>query len=451
MLDRATPPWLMPATDLTAALAAGEIGAVEATRACLDRVNETEAGIGAWAHLDRESALAAAEAADARRRHGRPLGALHGVPVGLKDIFDVAGLPTGLGSPMAGDTPAAADSAVAERLREAGAVIVGKTVTSPFASGAQTTTRNPHDPGRTPGGSSSGSAAAVAAGHVPLAIGTQTNGSIIRPASYCGVVGYKPSRGLVSRHGCLKTAESLDQVGVFARTLADAALGAQALIGYDRADPATHTRPKPDLVAGLAAEVPVEPTIAWFELPYADRLDPACRAALEAVRDALGDRVETVPAPKTFADAIACHRTVHLYEYHRNMVGHPAMPESAVPADLRPFLEAGAQVDERDYREALAMLAGAEAYFSAFFNDFDAILAPAALAEAPAHGDGTGDPVCATIWTFAGLPCLSLPWLEGPAGLPLGVQLIGGAEEDDRLLRTARWLEGRLAAVGEGD
>ncbi|MCR9256257.1 MAG: amidase [Alphaproteobacteria bacterium] len=446
MTDPLRTPWLLSATELSDVLRDGRISSVAVTKACLARIAENDPEVGAWAHVDEDTALAQAEAADQRRFKGKPLGALHGLPVGIKDIFDVRGMPTGLGSTDPSTEPAKADSAVAEKLRAAGAVIIGKTTTSPFASGANTTARNPHDPTRTPGGSSSGSAAAVAAGHVPLSVGSQTNGSVVRPASYCGVYGFKPSRGMVSRHGCLKTSETLDQVGVFARSLEDTALLTGALMGYDRADPAMNCVPLPDPVAGVAEAPGVDPMFAWFDLPYWDRVEASARDALEAVLEALGDRVERHPAPKTFQDVIDSHRAVHQFEYHRNMSGHPALPDALIPNDLRPFLDAGSKVSEDDYRAALALLAGAETFFDAFFMDFDAILAPASLGVAPVHAAGTGDPICQTVWTFAGLPSLGLPWLSGDQGLPLGVQAISARGEDDRLMRTAKWLETTLGA-----
>ncbi len=242
---------------------------------CLDRIDATEPDIGAWAHLDRENALGQARNLDEIRKRGQPVGNLHGIPVGVKDIFDTCEFPTQRGTPIYSGRQPDADSAVVEKLREAGAVIPGKTVTTEFAWMHPADTRNPHNPAHTPGGSSSGSAAAVAAGHVPLAIGSQTGGSTIRPASYCGIYGFKPSRGIISRRGVFQTAATLDQVGLFGQNLGDVALLADVVGGYDASDNMSYLVPRPRVLDGFLSEVPVEPNFAWIELPYADQFSEA--------------------------------------------------------------------------------------------------------------------------------------------------------------------------------
>ena len=288
--------WALSATDAAAQIREGAVSSVDLTKACLARIDETDGQIGAWAHLDGEKALAQAEVMDDLRRRGRPVGALHGVPVGVKDIFDTADMPTSLGSPAHPTRQPDADCAVVEKLREAGAVILGKTVTTPLAFASPSTTRNPHNPEYSPGGSSSGSAAGVAAGHMPLAIGSQTGGSVNRPASYCGVYGFKPTRGQISRRGVLQTSQTLDCVGGFARSLEDVALLTDAISGYDAADAASHTRPKPKTLGGYHSEPPVEPSFAYIDIP-SFALTDAMRGALDEVADALGARVERLNAP----------------------------------------------------------------------------------------------------------------------------------------------------------
>jgi len=436
--------WQLTALEALAEIRSGRVTSRALVEACLSRIKETDGDIGAWVHWDAETSLAQADAMDDLRRSGRPIGALHGVPVGLKDLFETRDMPTRWGLKQRVAPERRDDAAVVARLREAGAVILGKTVTTALAFSMDTPTRNPHDASRTRGGSSSGSAAAVAAGHVPLAVGTQTEGSTIRPASYCGVYGYKPTRGLISRRGCLTTSRSLDQVGVFSRTMEDAAALTDALTGFDPGDSATHVRPKPHILEGCRAEPPVPPTFAWFEMPYHDLVSPDVRTAFEEFLSMLGDRVERLKAPASFEDAVRYHRTIEEYEFALNFRGNAEMDEAEVDRSLRSTLERGAAISENDYRKALAMLSGAQDYFDAFFKDYDAIVTPAALSEAPPADRGTGDPICSTVWTFAGLPCLSLPWLSGENGLPVGVQLVGSREEDDRLLRSAAWLEGSL-------
>jgi Asp-tRNA(Asn)/Glu-tRNA(Gln) amidotransferase A subunit family amidase len=443
--------WALTAREAAARIRTGALTSVELVRACLERIEHTDSEIGAWAYLDADKAIAQAEAMDDLRRRGRPLGALHGIPVGIKDIFDTKDMPTGLGAPVHKDRQPENDAALIERLRSAGAVILGKTVTTPFAFASPAHTRNPHDRARTPGGSSSGSAAAVAAGHVPLALGTQTGGSTIRPASFCGIHGYKPTRGVFSRRGCLETSPTLDQPGIFARTMDDMALLGDALSGYDSADAASYNRPMPKLETGYTSSAPVDPLFAWFDLPYSDRLSPAMREGLAELLEELGDRVEHVATPESFADVIEHHAIVHRYEFHRALADDPGLAPSQTDDTMKALLEHGARITDDEYARAKAYIAGAEEFFATFFNDYDAIIAPSALGEAPPLEDGTGDSICSTIWTFAGLPCLSLPWLAGQGGLPMGVQLIGSAEEDDRLFRTTAWLERRMDPDDEED
>jgi Asp-tRNA(Asn)/Glu-tRNA(Gln) amidotransferase A subunit family amidase len=428
------------ALEIAERIRSGELSSEDCVLACARRIESTDDRIRAWAHFDRERALDEARAMDELRRHGQPLGALHGVPVGVKDIIDTRGLPTALGTEVHHDRAPDADAAVVEKLREAGAVVLGKTTTTEYAFMHPAATRNPHDPGRTPGGSSSGSAAAVAAGHAPVAIGSQTNGSVIRPAAYCGVYGFKPSRGIISRRGMLRTSEHLDQVGVFGRGLGDVATLADVLAGYDAADPASYPRPRPRMHEGCVSEVPVEPCFAWLEAPYLDRLSSDAREGFEELLDALGERVERLPAPRSFTEAIHSHRVIHEVELYRNLREDIDRHGERVSAEVRSAAERGRNHGEGAYAAALSMLEGAERYFAEFFCDYDAIITPASGGEAPDVASGTGDPIFCTLWTFAGLPCLSLPLLVGAAGLPVGVQLVGGANADDKLLRTASWL-----------
>jgi Asp-tRNA(Asn)/Glu-tRNA(Gln) amidotransferase A subunit family amidase len=430
-------------------IAEGRLTSVDLVKACLDRIMETDRDIGAWAHVDAVGALEQAEQLDTIRRKGNALGALHGVPVGLKDIFDVKGLPTECGTPARKGTVAASDCAVAARLRDAGAVILGKTVTTEFAFLNPAHTANPHNPAHTPGGSSSGSAAAVAAGHVPLAIGTQTNGSVIRPASFCGIFGFKPTRGMISRSGVLQTSVTLDQVGVFGRSLEDVSLLGDALSGYDPHDTASFARPRPSAVAGVRADPPVEPDFAWIDMPYHDRLTADARAGFEEIIETLGGHVERIPAPRTVAELVHHQQVVHEYEIARHLAEDFERHWDLISEKLQAVVQRGRSYPDEQYAESLSMVGGAEKFFAAFFHDYDAILAPSSAGEAPLKAEGTGDPVFCTIWTVAGLPCVNLPLLSGTTGLPVGVQLIGPAERDDRLMRTANWMVKTLATGGE--
>ena len=419
----------------------GLLTSVDMVRSCLARIDETDAQIRAWAHIDHERALARAEQMDAMRRAGKAIGALHGMPVGLKDIIDTSALPTERGTPIFAGRKPERNAALVDRLLEEGAVILGKTVTTEFAFMHPSATRNPHNRDHTPGGSSSGSAAAVAARQVPLAVGTQTNGSVIRPASFCGAFGFKPTRGIISRRGVLRTSENLDQVGVFARSLEDTALLADVIGGYDPDDLLSFDRPRPAMLNGSRAEVPIEPNLALFDLPCDDRMQPDARKGLGELADALGAQVERIPAPRAFSGLIEAHRIIQEHEISRNLGDVFADSRDKLSSSLQPAVERGRAVSVDQYEDALGQMNRANAYFEAFFRDFDAVLTLGAPGEAPMLSEGiTGDPVYCTIWTLCGLPAVTMPLLLGANGLPIGVQFIGAVEEDDRLLRTANWL-----------
>jgi Asp-tRNA(Asn)/Glu-tRNA(Gln) amidotransferase A subunit family amidase len=423
-----------------AKIRAGSLSSVDLVKACLARIDETDGQLKAWVHLDPEYALNQAEAMDVIRRAGRPIGPLHGVPVGLKDIIDTRDLPTERGTPIFAGRRPSKDAALVERLRDAGAVILGKTASTELAFVHAAETRNPHDPNRSPGGSSSGSAAAVAAFQVPLAIGTQTNGSVIRPAAFCGTYGFKPTRGVISRRGVLQTSKSLDQVGVFGRTLEDVALLADVIGGYDPSDPMCYARPRPKMLEGSRADAPVEPEFVWFDLPFNDRLTEDAREGLDELVNTLGARVERVPVAENMVGLVDVQRVIHEYEICHHLESVFAEHWDMVSTSLRPVIERARTISDAQYDEALEVMASAAGFFAEFFNDYDAVIAPSAAGEAPEFGNGTGDPVFCTIWTLCGLPSLNLPLLVGENGLPVGVQLVGAAEEDDRLLRTASWM-----------
>ncbi|NEK21675.1 amidase [Sulfitobacter sp. JBTF-M27] len=441
--------YTLTATEALTAMASGRLTSVELTKSCLARIEETDGAIEAWAFLDPEAALAQAAECDRIRKAGMPIGSLHGIPVGLKDIIDTAKMPTQRGTPIFAGRQTEHVARLVEHLREAGAVIMGKTVTTELAFVHANETRNPHNPEHSPGGSSSGSAAAVAAHHVPLAIGTQTNGSVIRPASFCGTFGFKPTRGVISRKGLLQTSVSLDQVGCFGRTLADVALLTDAISGYDQRDPVSFARPRPDMSAGAMADAPVTPDLALFDLPFNDRLSDDAREGLDAVIDILGDQVTRLPAADTLSNLVAVQARIHEYEICQHQAEVFDTHWDQISDTLKPVIERGRQISLEEYEDALAVKASAEAFFADFFVEFDAIIAPSAAGEAPVFGNGTGDPIFCTLWTLAGLPCVSLPLLVGENDLPIGVQLIGPVEKDDRLLRTARWLQTRLAQASE--
>ncbi|MEM8774096.1 MAG: amidase, partial [Pseudomonadota bacterium] len=418
--------------------------------ACLERIERTEPAIKAWAHIDADAALSQARELDRMRAIGHALGALHGVPIGLKDIVDTSDMPTECGTEINAGRQPDSDARLVEELREAGAVIMGKTATTEFAFMCPAPTTNPHDASRTPGGSSSGSAAAVAARHVPLAIGTQTGGSVIRPASFCGVYGFKPTRGTISRSGLFRTSVSLDQVGGFANTVEDIGLLTDALAGFDQRDPDSFARPRAQMLAGATANAPIEPNFAWFDMPFHDRLDADANEGLEAVLSALGGQVERFDTAPQLAGLVDVHRTIYDYELAENMAELAASDWDRLSAEMQEALIRAKNVSQVQYEDALAVKSSADAFFKELFNDVDAVIAPSAVGEAlPLSAGSTGDAIFCTIWTLAGLPCLTMPLLVGENEMPIGVQLIGAIEEDDRLLRTANWMQKSLADGSE--
>jgi len=419
----------------------GETTSVALVTDALERIAETDDALKAWVWLDRDGALEQARAMDQLRQSGRALGALHGVPIGLKDIIDTADMPTECGSVALAGCQPERDAVLVSRLKAAGAVILGKTATTPFAFMDPAATRNPHNLEYSPGGSSAGSAAAVAAGHIPVAIGTQTNGSVIRPASFCGIYGFKPSAGMIPRTGVLRTSETLDQVGVFARYFEDVALVGDVISEFDPVDPSSFCRPRPGLLNGVCSEPPVAPNFVWFEMPYFDKLSDDSREGMMDVLDALGGQVERLDAGEPFTGLVDSHNTIHYYEIARNLVKIRENHNDTLSPQVSKLLAHGATISDQAYQEAIELRNGAISYFGSFFNDFDAIITPSAPGEAPLFSAGnTGNPIFSTVWTLCGLPCLNMPVLMSENDMPIGVQLVGGREEDDRLLRMGSWM-----------
>jgi len=418
----------------------GSINSESLVKGYLDIIDESDERIKAWAAVDHEFALEQARYCDDLRKRGMPTGALHGIPVGVKDIIDTADWPTELGSEFFQGRKPRSDAAVIERLREAGAVILGKTRTTELAYRNPTITRNPWNTSYGPGGSSSGSAAAVAMGQVPLALGSQTHGSVIRPASHCGVYGFKPSRGMISRRGVLQTSYHLDQMGTFAANLEDLALFTDTLSGYDASDSMCPLRPRPECMEGYRSEVPIEPSLLWFDLPYASRYSRELMEGCEELIAGIGIHVERMESPLSFVGLIESHRIIYGYELYRSLLDLGILDSDLASQTLREAAKTMSTITESQYQDGLEAMQAAEDWFVRFFYDYDAILTPSAPDIAPRFEQGTGDPCCSTIWTLAGLPCLSMPMLVGKDDMPIGIQLVGAKEQDDRLFRTARWL-----------
>jgi len=422
-------------------LQAGRFTSETLVRACLAHIERLEPRIEAWAWLDPGTALKNARQADHHRSAGKT-GALLGVPVGIKDIIDVRGVPTRMGSPAFDDYVPDKSARALRRLEEAGAVMLGKTVTAELAYLTPGKTRNPWNPAHTPGGSSSGSAAAVAARCVPAAIGTQTNGSVIRPAAFCGVIGYKPSAGLISRAGILKFSHTLDQVGVFTRDVADAAVLASSLMGHAPDDPDTLSDFA--LVPKNLDPAPLfqPPKLAAVRTPVWNLADAAQQdnftQSIAALRK-IGAAVETVTLPDSFGHAHDTLRTIMQYEGARSLAVLQTQQRERLSTAINRLIDDGMRITEAAYHAALETRTRLQGEINELMHRYDALLTPPARGEAPPTLESTGDPAFCTIWTLCGLPALTLPSGLGQHGLPLGLQIVGGYLQDARLLQVAQW------------
>ncbi|NBT41919.1 MAG: amidase [Alphaproteobacteria bacterium] len=444
---------LLSAVNAAEGIRSGQISSEQLVSQHISRINDTNGDIKAWSFLDFDGAMERAREADLIRKSGKATGALHGVPVGVKDIIDVQGMPTGLGNTSLGGAVAKENARVVECLLDAGAIVLGKTTTCELAYLHPTETTNPANAEYSPGGSSAGSAAAVAARHVPLSIGSQTGGSVIRPASFCGTYGFKPSRGVMSRFGFFQTSETLDQVGVFANHLEDAALLSDVISCYDQRDPHSFSWPRPEMLVGAKSDVPVEPIFCWFEMPYLDQCSDAVSDGLESIMDLLGDHVERLPVAPELASLPAVHKVIYDYEIARKVDKLLTKTGAELGSELLAAHERGMQISKSRYLDALDVKLSCERFFVQHFFDYDAVIAPSATGEAPLISEGhTGNAINCLTWTLAGLPCLSLPAMVGDHDLPIGLQLIAGKRHDDRLFRTSSWLtkylQGKISENG---
>jgi Asp-tRNA(Asn)/Glu-tRNA(Gln) amidotransferase A subunit family amidase len=407
----------------------GELTSEALVAACLERIAARDEEIRAWAFVDKAHALAQARALDRSPRRGP----LHGIPVGLKDIIDTAELPTEYNSSIYRGHRPKADAACVMALKAAGAVILGKTATTEFANNHPAATRNPHNPAHTPGGSSSGSAAAVADFMAPLALGTQTGGSVIRPAAYCGVAGMKPSFGSIDRGGVKPVAESLDTIGIFSREVEDLALSLEALSG----------RARPDF-----GEFSGKPGVGLCRTPRWSLADAATQANLERAASRLsqaGAHVVDFDMPSQSDQLFDRHKVIMGFESARALAWEHATHPDKLSASLKARLEEGARVTREAYDAMRVTAERCRRWLAEDMRELDFLITPSAPGEAPASLASTGDPVFNRAWTLLGVPCITLLCGRGPNGLPLGVQLVGAFDGDAPLLGWAKWVEATLS------
>lgn len=413
--------------DAARRIAEGSLTSEALVQACLDRIAERESQVGAWAHIDAERALTEARARDKQA----PRGSLHGVPVGLKDIIDTADMPTTYGSPIYNGHVPAKNAPCVNQLRAAGAVILGKTVTAEFATYHPGKTANPHNLSHTPGGSSSGSAAAVADYHVPLALGTQTAGSIIRPASFCGAIGYKPTYNSFDYGGLHALAPSLDTLGVFVRSFADLSPVRRALSLREIGTEVTAPSEKP-------------PRIGFCRTGLWERGDAAMRTALEATAQRLaqaGAEIVDIDLPPSFMELVDAQIVIFAAQGVRGLDKEWREHRNLLSPELRALLENGSQFTPEMEKTAQQLAQKCRAELAAVFTRIDVLLTPSSIGEAPYGLDKTGDPLFNRIWTFLHVPCVTYPIGAGPAGLPLGAQVVGRLDADDALVAHAWWMQ----------
>jgi Asp-tRNA(Asn)/Glu-tRNA(Gln) amidotransferase A subunit family amidase len=432
--------------EILEAIANGESTSLEIANGFIDHTAAVDDDIEAWAQLDPTLVRRRCEQLDASRERGESLGALHGLPIGIKDIFDTADLPTENGSPIHRARQPGRDAHAVARLRANGAVIFGKTVTTEFATYTPGKTKNPRNPNHTPGGSSSGSAASVASGMVPAALGSQTNGSVIRPAAYCGVVGYKPTHGLIGRSGVFMISRTLDHVGLFTTAIEDIVPVMSVLVGIDIDDPDTLDRGVANWSRASTTPGTTPPKVGFVETPAWERASAETKAKTTQLASALGGCKGAVELPDAFNEALNIHKTImcadladnlrHEYEHHR----------AGLSTQIAELIEFGRSVSALDYLRAQRDAALLRVAIDRLFDDHDLLMTPAACGPAPRGLESTGDPAFCTLWPLRVNPALSMPWLSADDGLPMGVQLIGRRNADLKLLRDAHWLDRKLRA-----
>ena len=426
--------------ELAAKIKDAQISSVEICERYIERINKFEKDIKAWAYFDKKVLLEKALEADDHRKSGKPLGPLHGIPVAVKDIIGTVDMPTECGTVIRKGKSYSQNAEIVDLLLNAGAIVMGKTATSELAYLGPPKTTNPHDYSRTPGGSSSGSAASVASFMAPLSIGSQTGGSIIRPASYCGVVGYKPSYGLISRNGVLKTSNTLDHIGVFGRTVEDVALLAKILIKKDKHDPATIYYSAEKILEETKKGPLFEPKFIFYKTDFWKIIDKKSRESFEYFIKSFKN-IEMFDTPSYFKDIHKYHQIIHETDLANNFSVYYKKYKSKLSKFMQSAIAKGNKYTAKEYAEAIDFKKQSYESYQEVFEDYHGVITPSSPGVAPKGLTNTGTAEFNKVWSYLGTPCISLPLLEGENKLPLGVQLVGDRYDDHRFLGVAKWLE----------
>ncbi len=431
----------LKAEELALKIKDSQLTSVEICEKYIERINKFEKDVKAWAHFDKKLLLEKAVEADEYRRSGKPLGPLHGVPVAVKDIVGTLDMPTECGTVIRKGKSYSQNAEIVDLLLAAGAIVMGKTATAELAYLGPPKTTNPHDHSRTPGGSSSGSAAAVASFMAPLSIGSQTGGSIIRPASYCGVVGYKPTYGLISRNGVLKTSEKLDHIGVFGRSVEDVALLSKVLIKKDNFDSATVHYSAENMLEETKKGPLFEPKFIFYKTDYWKNIEKKSREAFEYFIKSFKKNIEVFDNPSYFKDIHKYHQIMYETDLANNFGLYYKKYKKKLSKPMQDAIVKGNKHSAKEYAEALDFMKRSYESYEEVFEDYHGVLSPASPGVAPKSLKTTGSAEFNKVWSYLGTPCISLPLLQGDANMPLGVQLTGAKYDDHRFLGIANWLE----------
>ncbi|MFL2893784.1 MAG: amidase [Candidatus Pelagibacter sp.] len=439
----------LPVSEIAKKIRNSELSSVELCQNYIDQINKFEKDVKAWVHFDKKLLIEKAEESDKHRKSGKPMGSLHGIPVALKDIIGTYDMPTECGTVLRKGKTQSQDAEIVDLLKSAGAIIMGKTATSELAYLGPPDTRNPHDYSRTPGGSSSGSAAVIATHMAPLSIGSQTGGSIIRPASYCGVVGYKPSYGLISRNGVLRTSFNLDHIGVFGKKVEDVALLSKILIKKDSYDEATIHYSSEYMLEECIKGPPFEPKFIFYKTNSWKKIDKKSRESFEYFIKSFKKNIEVFDTPSYFKDIDKNHRIIHETDLSNNFQIYYKKSKNKLSKEMQSAISRGMKYSAKEYLDAVDFMKRSYESYKEVFEDYHGVLSPCSTGVADKGLKSTGSADFNRVWSYMHTPAISLPLLQGENNLPLGVQLIGGKYDDQRFLGTARWLEKKSEEYNE--